>query len=271
MKKLKLILLAMLAIANAHAQKLPKVQMAGVRAPGNIKIDGMATEWNDKFRAYNSGQHIYYTLSNDDNNLYLTARMDDMTGDIKIFKGGLTFTIIPLVKTKDKISVTFPVVSRKKRDAMENGSGSHFILYRDLKSDTIANKAKIESLIAASNSEITKNFKEIYVTGIPEISDTFLSINNIQGILAGAGFDKKMRYTYELAIPISYLEAALSNKKSIKYNIRLNAEPIDAVKRPPPRPGIALVDPNARPFNMDELFSLDNTDFSGEYTIANKP
>ncbi len=89
--------------------------------------------------------------------------------------------------------------------------------------------------------------------------------------MVGAGFDKKMRYTYELAIPLNYLEAAISDVRGLKYNIRLNAEPIDAVKRPPPRPGIAITDPNARPFTMDELFRLDNTDFSGIYILSSKP
>ena len=37
----------------AHAQKLPKVQKTSIRAPENIKIDGKANEWDNKYQAFN--------------------------------------------------------------------------------------------------------------------------------------------------------------------------------------------------------------------------
>ena len=46
----------------AIAQKLPKIQLIGKRAPSGIKIDGTATEWNDEFQAYNISNRIYYTI-----------------------------------------------------------------------------------------------------------------------------------------------------------------------------------------------------------------
>ena len=52
MKKILSILFAVITF-TATAQKLPNVQATSLRAPANIKIDGKATEWNDKFQAYN--------------------------------------------------------------------------------------------------------------------------------------------------------------------------------------------------------------------------
>lgn len=260
----------------ATAQKLPNKQGVSVRAPDNIKIDGKTTEWNDEFQAHNWGNHIYYTLSNDDNNLYLTACMDDMLGNRKILRGGLTFSILPLSKKAKKLSITFPVASKNgigSIDVEESGGGPLFS-YSILKSDTVANKAKIDSLIAISNREIAKEHKEIYITGIPEISDPLLSIYNTQGIIAGASFDKKMRYTYELAIPLKYLEAAISNAKSIRYNIKLNVlSPIIEAKRvtysgPPIRE--LKIATQLRPESLNDLFIYNDSDFSGEYTLAKK-
>ena len=251
----KILLTFLLMISVACAQKLPKVQTSSVWAPANIKIDGKTTEWNDQFQAHNQANHIYYTISNDDNNLYLTVQMDDIAGSKKIFKGGLTFTIIPLAKQSNKIAVTFPVISMKKRVKMMD----------------VDENEVIDSLRSSSNGELTNTYKEIYVMGIPEISDPFLSIYNTRGIRAGASFDKKKRYTYELAIPLKYLEGAISNTKSIRYNIRLNVLPIDFVEKPYVQPVGPVVELKfIAPPSIDDMFNFEDSDFSGVYTFAKK-
>jgi len=54
----------------ANAQKLPEVQTVNLRAPAGIKIDGKPTEWDSKFQAYNKSTNAFYTIANDDDNLY---------------------------------------------------------------------------------------------------------------------------------------------------------------------------------------------------------
>ena len=72
----------------ANAQGLPKVQQESIYAPANIKIDGKALEWGDKFQAYNVSNHLFYTLSNDDKNLYLIVFATDNATSSKIIYGG---------------------------------------------------------------------------------------------------------------------------------------------------------------------------------------
>lgn len=60
----------------AQAQKLPKVQTTGIKAPVDIKIDGKPTEWT-QFEAYNNATDFYYTFSNDNDNLYLAVQATD--------------------------------------------------------------------------------------------------------------------------------------------------------------------------------------------------
>jgi len=73
-KKIIPVILFSIAFLNTHAQTLPKVQEASLRAPDNIKIDGKPTEWNNQFQAYNTATDLFYTIANDDQNLYLVIQ-----------------------------------------------------------------------------------------------------------------------------------------------------------------------------------------------------
>jgi len=61
MKNSTITLSALLLIASltVNAQNLPNVQKVSVRAPANIKIDGKASEWDDKFQAFNHATDIF--------------------------------------------------------------------------------------------------------------------------------------------------------------------------------------------------------------------
>src|ERR1700679_721966 len=87
----------------ACAQNLPNVQKVSLRVPGNVKIDGKPTEWDNTFRAYNYNTNIFYTMANDDDNLYLVVKATDADIINKIVGGG---TVLTISKTgnKDKIS-----------------------------------------------------------------------------------------------------------------------------------------------------------------------
>jgi hypothetical protein len=121
-----LIALCLLMPVAAMAQKMRKVQQGNLRAPVNIKVDGELTEWGNQFQAYNMANLMYYTISNDDNNLYLTVQMADMVGSKKIFRGGLTFTIIPDLKPADKLAITFPFIAKKSFKEEEQLGSNQF-------------------------------------------------------------------------------------------------------------------------------------------------
>jgi hypothetical protein len=73
---------------TAKAQKLPNKQEVSLRIPADMKIDGNAKEWNNKFQAYNKLTNIFYTLSNDDKNLYLVIQATDPIIIEKMIRGG---------------------------------------------------------------------------------------------------------------------------------------------------------------------------------------
>ena len=75
------------------AQKLNNVQDGSVWAPANIKIDGKLNEWDDSFKAYNKTTDVFYTISNDEKNLYLVIKSANQVISNKIIGGGINFTV----------------------------------------------------------------------------------------------------------------------------------------------------------------------------------
>src|ERR1700744_2117622 len=105
----------------AQAQKLKQVQDGSMRAPANIKIDGKLTEWDDTFKAYNNTTDIYYTVCNDDKNLYLIVKAGTQWIGNKVLAGGINFAINTANKKKEEgaYTVVFPLIDMASiRDQM---------------------------------------------------------------------------------------------------------------------------------------------------------
>ncbi|GAB3923228.1 hypothetical protein [Mucilaginibacter myungsuensis] len=201
------VLLPLLSVA----QRLPKIQETGLRAPANIKIDGRATEWGDKFQAYNNSTQVFYTLANDKDNLYLVVQATDQMVGRKIIAGGITFKI--LTADKGTILVTYPLFSSKNWPVIGLRDKA------DLLKEPAKNAARIDSFKLAANQQFSLRSKEIKITGGKGLSDSLLSVYNDEGIKVAAEFDQKLNYTYELAIPLKYLDL---HGNAFTYTLQLN-------------------------------------------------
>jgi len=270
-------LLPFLSIAitvNAGAQKLPGIQQNSLRAPDNVKIDGKATEWNNQFQAYNKVTDIYYTIANDDDKLYLALQATDADIIRKIVIGGVTFTINTAGEKKDKngVAITFPAYDKKYHPV--------FLILNNrpsLTKDTAKNRMQADSFMNAYNTQISNTLKIIGVAGIKQIADDAISIYNEEGIKAASRFDNKMHYTYELAIPLKYLEFATDKPLKFTYDIKLNGvignggriidTGRDDIISFVGADGVSYNLGSATPQNMNLAAP---TDFWGEYTLAKK-
>lgn len=270
MKRTSTILFALLSCATAaFAQKLPKIQTASVPAPSNIKIDGKATEWSDKFQAFNRTTEVYYTISNSATKLYLTVQTNERNIIRKIVGNGLTLTITPADKAKNKLVVTYPHYAAKDAPVSFNMRDPYLP-----EKDTVKNNILADSVMNEYNAVMNDRFKVIGIIGVPAAEDSTLSIFNAEGFRAAARLDRKLVYTYELAIPLSYIESA--DGKPIKYNIMINGVPGD-VRTVAGRNGrggrlvYTAADGSERtiggasPDNMSFAYA---SDFSAEYTLA---
>jgi hypothetical protein len=267
-KSFYLLLPALLLSIIASAQKLPKVQVAGVLAPTNIKVDGKTTEWNNKFQAFNRTTEIFYTLSNSGTKLYLTVQSTERKIIRKIISNGVTLTIMADPKqSKDGLAVTFPFYGKTERPPYYNLRNPYLAV-----KDTNVNNAMADSVMNAYNADLADKQKSIGVIGEPSIPDSTLSVYNTEGFKATGRFDAKLAYTFEVAIPLSYIKFTADKPGTFKYKIVVNGPPgevrtVDNGQRLVYTAGDGT-EVNIGYPGPDNLAFSNPTDFSGEYTLA---
>jgi len=274
-----LTVLFLIIVSQANAQKLPNVQTASLRAPANIKIDGKTTEWDNNFQAYNRATEVFYTLSNDDNYLYLTVQATIPEVISKIIGGGITFTMQKSGKKVDKdgMSITYPIFTKDNRPflgismrmSMENGV---------MKSESTMPPMN-DSTINARNAQLREKSKYIGVTGIGKL-DSMISVYNEDGIKTAEAINNKGAYTYELAIDLKLLGLSANDLSKFAYHMVLNGlgKPGNMTIKIAGGDGSAESKAAAEAATSELMSKLaaangntfSPTDFWGEYTLAKK-
>jgi len=208
---------------SVYSQKLNTIQEGSVWAPANIKVDAKLNEWDDTFQAYNKTTEVFYTISNDDKNLYLVLKSTDPLNNNKIIAGGINFTINKTGKKKDKDAyvIVFPLVDMvsMRNQIISMGAGGGGGRGGDMDSAAVSNlRKKALSMV-----------KEIKLSGFSDIPDSVISIYNEYGIKAAIDYDVKGNLTCEMAIPLKYLHLISAGNSEFNYNIKLNGLDINAL------------------------------------------
>ncbi len=278
----------------ANAQNLPNVQQISLRAPVGIKIDGRTTEWNNQFQAYNTHTDFYYTMANDDKNLYVVIQATDPAIIRRIINGGVTLTINRSGQKKDKdgMSITYPSFEKNNRFIPNLGRVSVGAAFSRLNSFTsysggvtvirdsrdggntigtsgTATKSppvNTDSLAIVNNNNMANKAKYIRVNGIKDV-DSLISVYNADGIKAASSFDSKLAYTYELAIGLKQLNLSVSNPVKFAYQLMINDVVVHGVTsysydQAGNVTGMRYVKTDVG------MASQSATDFWGEYTLA---
>lgn len=209
------ILLIIGLCVSAKAQKLNTVEQGAIPAPDKVKIDGKIDEWGD-LQAYNKTTKIFYTLANDNKNLYLVVKSTDVQNSAKIMGGGISLTINTSDKKKEEnaYSVRFPIVERSKMRGIRRPRGSS--------ANTVMDSASLAE-VAAARKQAIDAIKEISVLGFKDITDTIISIYNEYGIKAAAAYDAAGDLQFEVSIPLSLLNLSTDKPKEFAYNLKVNA------------------------------------------------
>ncbi|WP_246254526.1 hypothetical protein [Pedobacter foliorum] len=208
---------------TAQAQKLKDVQEVSVTAPENIKIDGRNTEWNDTFQAENKRTGIFYTMSNDDKNLYLVIKSTDLTTNAKILAGGITLAINTEGKKKEKesITLTYPLISRPAQGGGQGGRRQMGIIMNNGGRGSQTPEQR-DSAMAVMQKRQLGQVKEIKISGFKKTTDTLISVYNDLGIKAFSSIGNDKAFFYELAIPFEELGISKDAPKEFAYNVKLN-------------------------------------------------
>jgi hypothetical protein len=254
MKNYVLLFLAALAFVQVNAQKLPKVQTASLHAPVNIKIDGKAAEWNG-LQAYDPNNMLYYSMANDENNLYLVVKSDKNTISRKILLGGFKFSI--QAGGAQYKTITFPIVNRANIQTIHNRfpAGNQQIDYTEA--------------YKKSYKEILKLFKTVDLKGFKNIANTETPIYNDLDIFVSASFDESGAYICEFALPLKYLADGSTNVDRIQYTLSIPSivKSIHDDGQPHPiktRDGGPPLDPQG----VDLRIMDGDTFLKAEYTLA---
>lgn len=209
---------------TSQAQKLKDVQEISLAAPANIKVDGRNTEWNDTFEAENKRTGIFYTISNDDKNLYLVIKSTDVATNTKILAGGITLAINTDGKRKEKesITLTYPLVVRPNQGGGQRGGRRQGMGAIMGGGERGASAEQRDSAMAVMQKRQLSQVKEIKISGFKKTTDTLVSIYNDKGIKAFASIGNDKAFFYELAIPLDELGISANAPKEFAYNIKLN-------------------------------------------------
>jgi len=201
------------------AQKLHEIQVNSIKAPVNTRIDGKPKEWLGAFQAYNPKTELYYTISNDNTNLYLIVQARTIDVIQKVLYGGISFTVSTSgIKTdSNNVEITFPAYTK--------GYSSWMVNLEDLKEvrkNIGVNKKVVDSFVNLRNSQIDSKLKLIGVSGVKLTNDSLLSVYNEEGINVKSKFSSNVAYTYELAFPLKLLANNGINLNKFSYKIRVN-------------------------------------------------
>lgn len=259
-----LFLIITISFTNAYAQKLPNVQQVSMRAPDNVKIDGKATEWDNKWQAYNKGTGFFYNIANNAGFLYIVIRATDAAVTRKIIGGGISLTISAAGrKTENAVRVTYPILAYEDKKYIDYKN----TLIIDGKPSTIYP----DSMITTNNKNLLAMSKTLSFGKVDD-RDNILSVYNDYGIQAAMLFNNKMELTVELALDLKLLKRVISSLDKLTYHVECNGMEImnlngfdivydaDGTSRMKPRPG-ALA-----PLEIEQASYT--TDFFGEYTMA---
>jgi hypothetical protein len=266
--KLLLSLILIVPTITIGQKKLPKVQQSSIFAPKDITIDGKANEWDQVYQAYHPTNRIFYTISNDNENLYLIITATEAVAIKKMIVDGLTFTIANNSKKKagkgQTTSITFPFMA-----VTYTGVERAAYDYQELKADSVANKDKLLLLVNSTNRKAHAIFQKLRVQGVEAIPDTAIFVHNSFGVSAMSQFNGKMQLTYEMVVPKKYLGENADGV--ISYNIRLNGVP-PIEKTPPGTFAGPIVSNEAHDgrVDYDEEYLNQPTDFWGIYRFAKK-
>jgi hypothetical protein len=209
-KKLMVSIVLCYLVQNGLAQKLPNVQKINVLVPKGIEIDGKPAEWKN-FKAYNNAIECFYTISNDDQNLYLVIHATNHSIIHKIVAGGITFTLnrAKIKNDSSQFTITYPYIPPK----IDVGGTSY-----TLRSNEFLTEIQLKEL----NQKVSGSVKEIPIKGLNVITDNSISIYNDLGIKAAGLIDLNKTYTSEIAIPLKYLASIFNHNGSFDYQIQVN-------------------------------------------------
>jgi len=171
-----------------------------------LKADGSAEDWSLPLKNFDSGNNMYYSLSNDLDNLYIRVKTRDNLTQMRILSSGIQFWLDTSGKNKEQIGLQFPITLKPhKRTATVNREN------RD--SSIIRKPADLASL----KNKFLNDDKRMHVEGFKPPVGGILPVPNDFGIAMNIDWDSTGAMIYEASIPFrTFYKTSLSPNDSAK-------------------------------------------------------
>ncbi|MES2827060.1 MAG: hypothetical protein V4687_02855 [Bacteroidota bacterium] len=219
----KVLAFFLLSSVFCFSQKLPKVQQGSMRAPSDIVVDGVDKEWNNTFRAFNAKMNVFYTIANDDANLYLILKIKDRRAIHKALFGGIELMVSDKASFPAVGAVSFTYPSYTSSYSPWDLSFGDF---PSNNSDVVKYKFQVDSFHVAVNKQLSNRIKLIGLKDGRLPLDTAVSIYNSHPVTIKSKFDRELAYFVEFAIP----RASLPETDKIHYKIILSGASANKAK-----------------------------------------
>ncbi|MFI5141286.1 MAG: hypothetical protein ACHQII_02920 [Bacteroidia bacterium] len=177
-----------------------------------VVADGDPKEWRIPLRFYDSDTKLNYTLSNDDERIYLCVRIVDELSQAKVIRNGLNIWFDTLAKKNKQCGILFPVPDKGRDEyqtdgASGDGDGGHN-RGGGKRGGGDVDAVKKKFLRQANQMQLI-NFKK----GIPD----YLAPENEYGINVSINWDVNNIMIYEASIPFkTFYKPALVAADSLR-------------------------------------------------------
>lgn len=192
-------------------------QAASKWAAKPVKADGRSAEWVHPFDYYDKETKLTFSITNDEDNLYLCFESSDIGTHLKIKKAGITVTLSGKGKERYQGAITYPVID-KKNPTQQNGEvpGQKIDLYK-------------------ANAVFVLTNKNIKASGFAT-KNGLLSMGDTTGLHTGIRWDSTNKMVYEIAIPFTELFGVGYNPALLNNDINLSVE-VSGMEQPNFSPG----------------------------------
>ena len=173
-----------------------------------VSADGNPSEWRIPLRFYDSDTKLNYTLSNDDEKIYLCVRIVDELSQAKVIKNGLTIWFDTLAKKNKQCGILYPVPDRNAEETSQGDGGSRHGGGR--KKDGSAE-------LDAIKNRFLRQANQMQLVGFKKNIPDYLTSDNEYGINVSINWDVNNIMIYEAIIPFkTFYKPALTAKDSLK-------------------------------------------------------
>ena len=188
----------LLAAACSHT---PALQSSYQKTP--VTTDGNASEWRIPLRFYDPDTKLNYSLTNDDDKIYICARIVDELSQAKVVRNGINIWFDTLAKKNKATGILFPIPDKNSDDFQPNSSGDG---------------TKHGYSLAAIKKKFLQQANQMQLTGFKSgIPDFLAASENEFGIKVSINWDVNNIMIYEAAIPFNtFYKDKLVAKDSIK-------------------------------------------------------